>query len=243
MRGLLIRSGNDAAIAVAESVGGSVEGFVDLMNERAAELGLEHTSFANPHGLDQSNHYSSAADLLSLGRAAMANPEFAEAVATRRLRLPDAPDGSLRIAETTNRLLLDYPGAIGVKTGFTFQAGLVLVAAAERNGRRLYAVVMGSEGEGAHFRDATALLDHGFEGLRIIPAVIDGSGYRETIVAGGSDLLTQAVFESLLHVAATSRASSIELEPVVDEPSAMVLSSPSLPDLGEAFRWFLGAFR
>ena len=243
VRGLLIRSGNDAAVAVAESVAGSVEGFVELMNEKAAELGLDHTQFANPHGLDQSGHFSSAADLVTLSREAMKNESFAEAVATRRLRLPDSPEGNLRIAETTNRLLLDYAGAIGVKTGFTFQAGLVLVAAAERDGRRLYAVVMGSEGEGAHFRDARALLDHGFETLRIVPTVLDGASYAAPTAEEDAQLAAQAAFESLLHVFATATASTAVEAPVVDEVSSMVLNPPELPSLGDAFRWFIGAVR
>ncbi len=234
---LLIRSGNDAAITVAEAVGGSVEGFVDLMNQRAIELGLEHTRFANPHGLDQDGHFSSARDLLLMAVAAMEDPRFAETVATRRMRLPDAPDGSERIAETTNRLLYDYPGAIGVKTGFTFRAGLVLVAAAERGGRRLYAVVMGSEGQGAHFADARRLLDYGFQDLRLVATVTQGVSYRMVDSEELAELSAQAAIETLLHTSAMARSRAVTESPVVESPQVVALSNTRLPGLDLAWRW------
>lgn len=174
---LLIRSGNDAAVAVGEHVAGSVEEFVAMMNARAAELGMMSTSFANPHGLDAEGHFSSPRDLLTLGRAAMANPAFAEIAGTTRFRVADAPDGTERIVEATNALLTTYRGTFGVKTGFTFRAGLVFVGGAERDGRRLWVVVMGSEGSGAHFTDAVDLLDHGFNELRIVDTIARGTPF------------------------------------------------------------------
>lgn len=240
---LLIRSGNDAAIAVAEAVAGSVEAFVEMMNDRASELGLTSTRFVNPHGLDATGHQSSARDLLSLALTAMENDTFAEAVGTRRMRLPDAPDGSERLAETTNRLLYDYPGALGVKTGYTFRAGLVLVAAAERDGRRLYAVVMGSEDGGGHFRDASALLDYGFDTLRLVPAVIEGARYREIPPEELAALSAQATFESLLHLSAMpTAAGAVEMSSVA-APTTVTLGPSSLPGIGEALRWLFGGDR
>jgi D-alanyl-D-alanine carboxypeptidase (penicillin-binding protein 5/6) len=237
---LLIRSGNDAAIAVAEALGDSVEGFVDLMNQRAAALGLEHTHFENPHGLDENGHYSSARDLLLMALAAMDEPRFAEAVATRRMRLPDAPDGTERIAETTNQLLFDYPGAIGVKTGFTFRAGLVLVASAERDGRRLYAVVMGSEGPGAHFDDARRLLDYGFQDLRLVATITQGASYRLVDAEELAALSAQATIEALLHTSAMARSQVVTAAPVVESPQVVALSSSRLPGLERAWRWLFG---
>src|SRR3990172_91439 len=132
--GLLLPSGNDAALAVAGHLGGSVARFVDLMNQRAAELGLVNTHFANPHGLDAPEHYSSAADLVRLARTAMANPTFAKIVSTRERTVR----GKLATYElrNTNRLLGTYPGVDGVKTGSTDAAGQCLVAAAQRGGGR-----------------------------------------------------------------------------------------------------------
>lgn len=174
---LVVRSANDAAMAVAEHVGGSVEGFVEMMNEEAAELGLRHTHFENPHGLDDPGHYSSAEDLVTMALAALQYPEFREMTTTERARFPEAPDGTKRVIESTNKLLDDYQGAFGVKTGYTGQALLVLVAAAERDGRTLLAVVMGSEGAGGHFVDATRLLDWGFAHFRGVGLVAAGQPY------------------------------------------------------------------
>jgi D-alanyl-D-alanine carboxypeptidase len=134
-----------------------------MMNARAAELGLEHTSFANPHGLDATNHYSSARDLLVIATHAMAFPLFAETVGSRSYVFPPAPDGTARIARTTNLMLGDYEGMAGIKTGFTFRALLTFVAAAERDGRMVYVVLLGSDGRRAHFADAKLLLDYAFD--------------------------------------------------------------------------------
>ncbi|MGH8958711.1 MAG: D-alanyl-D-alanine carboxypeptidase family protein, partial [Acidimicrobiia bacterium] len=164
---VLVRSANDAALALAEHVGGSVEGFATLMNEKAADLDMTNSHFLNPHGLDEEGHYTTATDELKMAQALMANPQLASMVALRSMDFPTAPDGTLRGGSATNRLLDSYPGATGVKTGYTFQASLVLAAAAEREGRRLFAIVMGSEGNNGHFVDADALLDYGFEEARI----------------------------------------------------------------------------
>ena len=159
---ILVRSANDAAEAIAEHIGGSIEGFAALMNQKAEDLGLTNSHFVNPHGLDAPEHYSSAADLLQIAREVLGNPQLGAMVKSNSIDFPPAPDGTRRGGPTTNSLLERYEGAVGVKTGFTFQASLVLAAAAERDGRLLLTVVMGSEGSGGHFADATALLDYGF---------------------------------------------------------------------------------
>ena len=169
VRAFLIRSGNDAAFAVAEHVGGSVEEFVAMMNRRAAELGMDDTSFANPHGLDHPDQYSTARDLLTLTREALEHRELAEAVATRHISLRDAPSGEERVFSNTNDLLFEYEGMVGVKTGYTGAAGRVLVAAAERQGRRLISVVMDSED---HFADTELLLDYGFDFFGSVPSLV-----------------------------------------------------------------------
>lgn len=175
---IVVRSANDAAMAVAEHVGGSVEGFADMMNDEAAELGLTHSHFANPHGLDEEGHYSSARDLLTIGLAVMDYPEFREMATTREAVFPDAPDGTRRVATATNRLLDTYAGMIGVKTGYTNKADLVLVGAAERENRTLFSVVMGSTGAGGHFVDTAILLDFGFDRFRTIEVATEGSRYE-----------------------------------------------------------------
>jgi D-alanyl-D-alanine carboxypeptidase (penicillin-binding protein 5/6) len=162
---LMLQSASDAAIALAEHVSGSVEAFVALMNRTAEHLGMRDTRFASPNGLDDDG-YSSAADLLTLTRAADRIPGFSSITATRFHTIP-APEGeSSRVVQNRNVLLWLYPGATGVKTGFTSAAGFCVVATAEREGLRLVAVVLGEPGE--PFSVAAALLDYGFAafGLR-----------------------------------------------------------------------------
>ncbi|WP_165492274.1 D-alanyl-D-alanine carboxypeptidase family protein [Egibacter rhizosphaerae] len=153
---LLLESANDAAVAIAEHVSGDVDAFVAAMNERADELGLDETGFVDPSGLtNDPDHVASPADLVRLAEEAMGHEEFAEIVGMSEAE----PDGLPRI-DNRNELLDTFDGATGVKTGFTSRAGLTLVAAAEREDRRLYAVVLDSDD---HFADSAELLRHGFE--------------------------------------------------------------------------------
>ena len=155
---VMIRSGNDAAMALAEHVGGTVEGFADMMNAKAETLGLEDSHFVNPHGLDAPEHYTTATDLRIMAQEAMRHPYLARMMRTTEVALKPNPKGVARVARTTNRLLGVYPGVIGVKTGFTSKAGRVLVSAQVHNGRTLIAVVMGSAN---HFADSRELLNYG----------------------------------------------------------------------------------
>ena len=180
MYALMLQSANDAAVALAEHVSGSEDAFVHDMNARAARLGLDRTHFASPNGLDDDG-YSSAADLAWLTRVAYRTRGFASIVATR-IHTVTSLDEPSRIVQNRNILLWLYPGAIGVKTGFTSPAGFCVVATAEREDLRLVAVVLGEPGE--PFSDAAALLNYGFrafdrrtiveEGERIGAAEVDG---------------------------------------------------------------------
>jgi serine-type D-Ala-D-Ala carboxypeptidase (penicillin-binding protein 5/6) len=177
--GLIVRSGNDAATAVAEHVAGSESAFVDLMNERAEELGLTDTRFVNASGLtNDPEHRASPLDLARLAHHAMAQPVFAEFAGAAQASVP-----GLGAMVNRNELLGRYEGATGVKTGYTRLAGLCLVASATREGRTLYAVVLGSDQRTAtaHFSDAAALLDHGFEAYRRaepVPDETEATRYR-----------------------------------------------------------------
>jgi D-alanyl-D-alanine carboxypeptidase len=155
--GLLLNSGNDAAVALAEHVAGSVPAFVAMMNTRAAELGLANTHFSNPHGMDAPDHYGSAYDLWRLAEKALAYPKFREIVATRSKTVAGHP------LWNRNELLGTYPGADGVKTGTTDLAGQSLVASATREGHRALAVILGSSDR---YADARALLDFYFSVFR-----------------------------------------------------------------------------
>lgn len=236
LKAALIHSGNDAATAIAEHVGGSVEGFVDMMNERAVELGLDNTHFANPHGLDAPGHYSSARDMLRLAREAMKHPVFRDIVRSRIVVFPPAPDGTPRIGTTTDLLLADYEGASGIKTGFTNQALLTFVASAERNGRRLYAVVLGSEGVRAHMSDARLLFDYGFGDLAIYGALAGGRYTPKWPRSDPGPIEMAADMETLVHVAASGLVASppvsLATAPEPVEPPATVVSRSADRDSG-----------
>ncbi len=168
---VLLRSANDAAVAVAEHLGGSVEGFARLMNDRARELGATSSNFLNPHGLTQPGHLSTAIDLALLARHALSDAHFARLVAT-----PEATVGELegdweRYLRNTNRLLWRYPGADGVKTGTTAAAGRCLIASASRDDRRLLVVLLGAPDR---YGDAARLLDWGFGRSRLITVAAPG---------------------------------------------------------------------
>ena len=153
--GMLLPSGNDAAIQIAEQVAGSTEAFADLMNAHVEESGLEDTQFKNPHGLDEPGHFTSAYDIAMLGRELLRNPTLSYIVSMRSYQPPwNGPP-----LRNLNLLLGQYPGALGVKTGYTDQAGQTLVAAAERQGRRYIVSILGSQDI---FVDATTLLDWAF---------------------------------------------------------------------------------
>jgi serine-type D-Ala-D-Ala carboxypeptidase (penicillin-binding protein 5/6) len=211
---LMLQSANDAAVAVAEHLGGTVEGFVEMMNETAAELGLASTTFASPNGLDDSG-YSSARDLARLTRAAYRIPELADIVATRVHAIP-APEGDARIVQNRNALLWLYPGAIGVKTGYTSAAGFCVVATAVRGNERLLAVVLGEPGE--PFSDAAALLNFGFAAFERRPLIWEGRALG-TVNIDGRDVpvAAGASFEGLVPVD-TSVHRRIELDPAVRFP-------------------------
>jgi D-alanyl-D-alanine carboxypeptidase (penicillin-binding protein 5/6) len=166
LHGLLLRSGNDAAIAIAQHIGASVDGFVEMMNQEARDLGLTDTHFVNPHGLDAPDHYSSAYDLMMITRQALADPAFAEIVSTQEYTFRG------RRLNNRNELLGNYPGADGVKTGTTPGARECLVASATREGHQVLVVILGSEDR---YGDASTLLNHFFDNYAWYPLEI-GSG-------------------------------------------------------------------
>ncbi|WP_035157178.1 D-alanyl-D-alanine carboxypeptidase family protein [Cohnella thermotolerans] len=157
--GLMLRSGNDAATAIAEHVGGSLEGFVYLMNRKAEELGLAHTRFENPHGLDQQGHYSSANDLAVLTAYALHNDVFRKIVGTKVKTAPNPNETWDYKWVNKNKMLAMYEGADGVKTGYTKQALRCLVSSATRGGQQLVAVTLN---DGNDWADHRRLLDYGF---------------------------------------------------------------------------------
>lgn len=158
--GMMLRSGNDAAVAVAEHIGGSLEGFSFLMNQKAEELGMSQTIFNNPHGLDDhEEHYSSARDMAVLTAYAMKNETFAEIVGTKRKTAPQEGEKWDRIWHNKNRMLTKYPYADGVKTGFTNRAKRTLVSSATKDGHRLVAVTLNASDD---WNDHIHMFEYGF---------------------------------------------------------------------------------
>ncbi|MGH8930939.1 MAG: D-alanyl-D-alanine carboxypeptidase family protein, partial [Egibacteraceae bacterium] len=156
LAGLILRSGNDGAVAIAEHLAGSEDVFVQKMNVRAAELGLSGTDYLDSSGLaSDEGHHASPMDLARLAAVAMSHPDFAEWAGADRMDVPD-----IGVLENRNELIGTYQGATGVKTGYTGIAGLCLVASATRGDRTLYAAVLHSENS---FVDVAELLDYGFE--------------------------------------------------------------------------------
>lgn len=158
--GLMLQSGNDCAVALALTVGGSIENFAAMMNDKAASLGCGNTNFVNPHGLPDDNHYTSARDLAVISAAAMNNPLVKEIVSTKKINISNEGYGYDRVIVNKNKILSSFEGANGVKTGYTKKAGRCFVGAAERNGMQLIAVVLNC---GPMFEESMSLMDEMFE--------------------------------------------------------------------------------
>ena len=158
--GLMLRSGNDAAVALAEHVGGSVKGFAELMNEKAIELGLTNTHFVTPHGLDDANHYTTALELAKLTDYAMDNETFAKIVGTKSTTI--YINNQSRQINNTNELLGVLNGVVGVKTGFTNNAGRCLVTETKRNNMDIITIVLGADTKKDRTKDSTNLIEYTF---------------------------------------------------------------------------------
>lgn len=174
--GLMLHSGNDAAVALAIYCGGTVEGFSQLMNDKARQLGMTDSHFENPNGLDSPGHYSTARDMAILSAYAMRNPIFAQTVSTKTVTAGD------RMLRNHNKLLWRFEGADGVKTGYTKAAGRILVSSAIRQGRRLVAVTMNAPDD---WNDHSDLLEQGFSGYSVRQIVNTGARLGCVEIAGG----------------------------------------------------------
>ena len=191
LKGVLVQSGNDAATLVAEHVGGTVDAFVAMMNAKAAALDLTNTHYANPHGLDQAGHYTSAADLAALARYAMRIPVFREIVGTYKVKVRS--DRYTHVLQSHNDLLKSYPGAEGIKTGWTDDAGYCVAAAAKRGDIELLGVIMGAASEGDRSKQAKRLLDWGFSHYKPVEVTTAGRSYGTVPVSDYVDIGVTAV--------------------------------------------------
>lgn len=177
--GLMLRSGNDAATAIAEHVGGSQEGFVYLMNEKARMLGMKNTSFRNPHGLDEEGHYSSAKDMAVLAAYALKNPVFQEIAKTKVKSAPNPNEEWDYKWHNKNKMLSMYEGADGVKTGYTSKARRTLISSATRNGQQIAVVTLN---DGDDWNDHRKLLDYAFEYYPLTSIVRKGETVEQPVL-------------------------------------------------------------
>ncbi len=201
--GLMLRSGNDAAVALAIYCGGTVEGFAQLMNDKARDLGLQNTHFVNPNGLDAPDHYSTARDLGVLAAYAMKNPIFAKTVGAKSVTVGE------RVLTNHNKLLWRFDGANGVKTGYTKAAGRILVSGAVRQGRQLIAVTINAPDD---WQDHMALLTQGFSDFQVMTLVKKGQCLgTAAVLSGEAEQVRLIAQEDFVYALAPGETVSLEL--------------------------------
>lgn len=221
--GLMLASGNDAAVAISEHIGGTTEDFVAMMNERAKQIGATQTHFANPHGLPDDNHYTTAYDLARIAREAMGNAAFRQLVSTQHASIPWEGRDYDRQLNNKNRLLSSYPGATGIKTGYTSRAGRCLVFGASRDGMELVGVVLGCSD---WFDEAERLLDACFHtyGMTRVLGLTESAGH--IAVEGGKQEWVDMCLMSALSVPLSEGESA---QVVLDVPSS--IQAPVYPGM------------
>ncbi|MEN6315520.1 MAG: D-alanyl-D-alanine carboxypeptidase family protein [Clostridiaceae bacterium] len=210
---MLMSSANDAAVAVAEHIGGTVEGFAKMMNRKAESLGASDSNFITPHGLDAANQYSTAYDVAIITRCALKNPVFAEIVSTTSSSIPGYG------LYNTNELLGAYPGVDGVKTGYTGQAGRCLVTTIQKDGMRVITVVLGSPTRTARANASRDLMNYTFENFKMHRLLNAGDIYANVPVLRG-----------IHEIAALKVAQNVEI-PLSDAELVSMEVKKSIPDI------------
>lgn len=226
LHGIIMRSANDACVVAAEHLDGSVAAFVARMNARAVQLGCKHTHFANPNGLHQKGHYSTARDLATIARAAMAYPEFRKIVSTPDYTIErDINKYDRGLKARDHWFLTNYDGADGVKTGYTRQAGHCFVASATRGGFQLVSVLMHSPNIK---KETRALLDWGFANFRGGVAAKAGRPLAESPVSGGSAATVSVGVAAAAYVVVPKDAGPVGVQTVLDPVRAPVRAGQKL---------------
>ncbi len=218
--GIMLVSGNDATVAVAEHISGSVQKFAELMTEKARAIGAMDTNFTNSSGLPDPNHYTTAYDLAKIAAYGYKNPLFTQIVSTERKILPPTVKGDIRDLYNENKMLWFYEGGNGVKTGYTDAAGRCLVSGAKRDNIQLIAVVLDSE---AMWDDSKTLLDFAFSQLKAETVFSQGDILKTTRVANGKSELLKLVANTSI-ILPVSKKDNDEFSTVIDAP--MILEAP-----------------
>lgn len=200
LKGVAIASGNDAVVALAEKVAGSVEKFVEMMNEKAQKLGLSNTHFDNPHGLDSENHYTTAKDMSVMAKELVKHKKILEFTSIYEYYMPK-PDGSTTWLVNTNKLVRFYEGVDGLKTGFTSIAKYCLTATAKKSNMRLLTVVMGVESSDLRSNDTVKLLNYGFNSYELTTILSADKSLGKIKVANGQkELVNVYLKEDATHL-------------------------------------------
>jgi D-alanyl-D-alanine carboxypeptidase (penicillin-binding protein 5/6) len=200
--GLMLESGNDAAIAIAEYIGGSVEEFAVMMNDKAAQLGALNTNFTNPNGLPDPNHVTTAYDMALIAKHAMSIPEFRKIVSTVRYIIPETNMQDTRYLYNGNRLIKNtshsYEGGNGIKTGYTTAARHCFIGSAQRDGKEFITVILNEQNSNTLWDNTVALLEYAFDSFEQLPVVEEGK-VIDTIEFMGSNSDVRIVTEQGFH--------------------------------------------
>ncbi len=215
---VMLRSGNDAAVATAEHISGSVEDFAKLMNEKAKQMGAKNSSFTNPHGLPDDNHYTTAYDLALITRQALKNDTFAKIVRSKNHTITKVISED-RFLQNKNKMLWQYPGSDGVKTGYTGKAGKCLVSSASKDGWQILTVVLNT---GDIWDSSTKLLDYGFNNYDKIKVVDKNSIAYELDVLKGKEKTVKAVPTEELYAPLFKNKEGYEVVEYLYEPPEVV---------------------
>ncbi len=191
-KGVAIASGNDAVVALGEAIAGTEEGFVDMMNDRAKELGLKNTNFKTPHGLDEANHYSSARDMSAIARELVKHEKVLEFTSVYEDYLREDTDRKIWLVNT-NKLVRFYDGVDGLKTGYTESAGYCLTATAKKDGMRIIAVVMGEPDSKTRNQEVSEMLDYSFAQYQLETLLTDSSSLGKYEVTKAKQKYTEIV--------------------------------------------------
>lgn len=217
LKAITIASGNDAAIAMSEFIGGSVEKFVELMNKRAKELGMTNTNYVNPHGLDDENHYTSARDMAIVAKELVKYEKILEYTSTYEEYLKK-PDGTSTWMVNTNKLIRYFSGLDGLKTGYTKVAGYCLTATAKRGDMRLISVVMGEESSEVRNKETVELLNYGFSNYKKKIILEDNSDLGKVeIKKGKKELISIGITNELADIISNQEESKYRYEIEVND--------------------------
>lgn len=234
---LMMKSSNDVAVAIAEHLSGSVEAFCEKMTQKARELGAKNTVFKTPNGLDANGHQSTAYDLALITRYAMKNPKFVEIINTKQITIPKEGNYRSYYLSNTNRFLNEYPGANGVKTGYTGKAGYCFVGAAKQNGMQLISVVLasgwGARGKEQKWIDTKRLMNYGFQNYKKI-CLLEKNKLLKTIPVERAKETSVSLYTDKTIVSVLSEEEKSKVQIKIDVPQSVEAPVTQGEEIGTA---------